>query len=156
MTSRSFLRIRLLALAALTVALAGCKTWQPSQVSPQRLIGELDPPSVRITTFDGSVVTLRHPLMANDSIVSTEGSARATAFTRPRPGVAFADVRSVEVPRFSPARTVGLAAVLIGLGVAWTRTLGDSEGGSTEPTPPLPKTPAFSLWGIRFVIGGGG
>lgn len=145
----------ILAIVGALLPLGGCKTWQPSTVSPQRLIGEEDPSSIRVTTADGSIVTLDHPRVVNDSIVSLDGSGQETSFDRPRRGVLSTEVRSVEVARFSPGRSLGLASALIALGVVWTSTLGDSSGGSTEVPEPLPKTPALSLLEFRFVLGGG-
>lgn len=155
MSSRFFTLPWILVIVGASLSLGGCKTWQRTTVSPQRLITEEDPPSIRVTTSNGSIVTLDHPLVVNDSIVSVDGPVPGTSLAPPRPGVLFTEVSSVEVARFSPGRSIGLAAALIGLGVVWTSTLGDSSGGSTEIPEPLPKTPALSFLQFRLVVGGG-
>ena len=144
---------RALVLVVLAGVLGACKTWQPSSLAPERLLAEENPPAMRVTTATGATMTLQDPMIVNDSIVSTEGAAPATPFTPPRIGVPTQDVRSVEVARFSAARTIVLATVLTAFAAAWASSVGDSEGGTFEPNPPLPKDPALTLSGrMRFFL----
>lgn len=133
--------------------LSGCKTWQTSTLSPERLIAEERPSSIRVTTSDGVAVTLKHPGVINDSIVSrTAGTG--LPFAASRMGVASRDVRSVEVPRLSRGRTIALAATIAAVSIGWATVANDSRGGSTIITEPLPKTPALSLGSlVRLALG---
>ena len=91
--------------ALLMVLLTACHSWRPTTVSPQRLIAEDQPSSVRVTLIeygfpprmDDETVTIDDPTMRNDSIVGDTGL-----------GVASRDIRSLEVRRFSVRKTVGL------------------------------------------------
>lgn len=135
-----------LALAVLSAGLlAGCKTWQATTVSPERLIAEERPSSVRVTTSDGVTITLRDPSVVNDSILS-RASGTGTALAGSRPGVERRNVSSLEVARFSPGRTIMLASAIVAISIGWAN-LADSRGGSTVVNEPLPKEPALSLGG---------
>jgi len=85
--------------ALLMVLLTACHSWRPTTVSPQGLIAEDEPSSVRVTLTDGETVIVRNPTMRNDSIV---GATDADV------GVASQDVRLLEVRHFSVGKTVGL------------------------------------------------
>ena len=90
--------------ALLMVLLTACHSWRPTTVSPQRLIAEDQPSSVRVTVMDDETVTIDDPTMRNDSIVGVTDAGV---------GVASRDVRSLEVRRFSVGKTIEL-----GLGIA--------------------------------------
>lgn len=144
--------MRLTAIASRTAAalvlpalLAGCKTWQSTAVSPERLIAAERPSSIRVTTSDGSTRTLRSPRVINDSIVSGS-SGTGGPVTTSRIGVPRHEVRSVEVARFSPRRTIVLAAAIAAVSIGWASMV-DTGGGSTVITEPLPKEPALSIGG---------
>jgi hypothetical protein len=80
-------------------------------VAPGAAIGEQRPTIIRVTLPDGSQVRMSRPVIIGDSMVaSTEANSTRTA---------VADVRRLEVQRFSVHRTVGLlvAHASIGLGV---------------------------------------
>lgn len=98
MRTRTPLTRRFIA-ALLMVLLTACHSWRPTTVSPQGLIAEDEPSSVRVTLTDGETVTVRNPTMRNDSIV---GATDADV------GVASQDVRLLEVRHFSVGKTVGL------------------------------------------------
>ncbi|MCH7532616.1 MAG: hypothetical protein IIB36_12785 [Gemmatimonadetes bacterium] len=133
--------------------LAGCRTWQPATVSPERLIAEQRPSSVRVTVSGGATITLKHPLIINDSIVSSEAPAAGATFVPPRLGVLSGDVRSLEVARFSPVRTIALIATIAAVSVGWARAAGGSRGGSTVE-PGLPKGLALLHWGGLQLVWG--
>ena len=95
--------------ALLMVLLTACHSWRFTSVSPQRLIAEDQPSSVRVTLMDYETVTIDDPTMRNDSIVGVtdaDGALRTSAV-----GVALRDVRLLEVQRFSPSRTVGVVVL---------------------------------------------
>ena len=86
------------------VSLTGCKTWQPIEASPAPWIVRERPQEVRVTTESGARMTLRSPVVANDSIVSpVEGLP-----VLPRRGVALADLRTLEVARFNAVKSAAL------------------------------------------------
>ncbi len=95
MSMRTPLARRVIA-GALMVLLTACHSWQPTTISPQGWTPEERPSSVRATLTSREVITLRDPIVRNDSIVG------ATV------GVASRDVRVLEVERFSVGKTVGL------------------------------------------------
>ena len=130
--------------------LAGCKTWQPTSLSPERLIAEQRPASVRVTVDGGATLTLRNPTLVNDSLVSLEASPAGLAFAPPRIGVVADHVRSVEVPRFSAPRTIGLAAAIGVAAITWARVAGASAGGSLPPGGELPKNPLGLRGALRL------
>lgn len=145
--------VRPLSIALLAGYLAGCKTWQPAPAAPVRYIAEERPERVRVRVSGGSIVTLRHPMIVNDSIVSSTAPAPGALFAPPRPGVVSEDVRSLEVARFSPGRTVGLVAVIAAASVGWAKLAGANAGGSRPGDGKLPK--GLDVWGLaRLVLGG--
>jgi hypothetical protein len=125
------------------VPLAGCKTWEPATVSPAQVVREQAPESVRITSSDGTLVTLKAPLLRNDSIVAA-GFAGV--------GVASSEAQSIEVARFSLLKTVALAAAGVAAGATWaSATAGNSAGGDDGGQ--LPKL-TFSLSGGLTLLAG--
>ena len=99
--------------ALLMVLLTACHSWRPTTVSPQRLIAEDQPSSVRVTLMDYETVTIDDPTMRNDSIVGATDDGRA--LTRRAVEVASRDVRSLEVRRLSVTKNIVLAVSLIWL-----------------------------------------
>ena len=128
------------------VSLTGCKTWQPVEASPAPWIAQERPREVRLTTGDGARMTLRSPIVANDSIVSPlEGLP-----VLPRRGVALADLRALEVARFSAVKSAALATGILAASITWATTASQSKGGVDNPEPPPPKfQPGFRFtWRI--------
>jgi hypothetical protein len=97
------------ALASITVASAGCRSWQPSpieRVSPATLANAK---AVRVTRLDGSTLEIAGPQLAGDSLVGSVGSPPQRA------AVALRDVQRLEERRVDAGRTGGLtAAILLG------------------------------------------
>lgn len=142
--------LRLAVFAALL--LAGCKSWEPISSTPSQVIAEQRPASVRVTDIDGREITVRRPIMRNDSIVSSTTDPYAPA--GPSVGVPYGDVNGVAVPRFDVVKSVALAGAVVGLAVLWARAAGGSEGGSTVPPPEPPKLIGFSVAdGVRVLVG---
>jgi hypothetical protein len=139
--------IRRLLPAWFLLVAVGCKTWEPAPTTLESLIAEAPPPSVRVTTADGSRVTLRNPLVVNDSIVSAVAPPPGAVVVPPRAGVAERDVNFVEVPRLSVGRTVALGAAIAGASILWATVQGAGGGGEPRPDP-LPKDPMLRLLGI--------
>ena len=83
--------------ALLLVLLTACHSWQLTTVSPQQLIPEEQPSSVRATLTSGEVIVVENLTMRNDSIVGV---------TDADVGVSSRDVRLFEVPRFSVGKRV--------------------------------------------------
>lgn len=128
------------AAAVLALALlSGCKSWQPVTETPASLIARESPSQVRLTAATGDQVTIRRPIVVNDSIVSAAARVAAGPFAPPRPGVLASDVQGIEVPRFDPLKTAGLGAAFLAVSITWARTAGQLGGGQEVPEPPLEK-----------------
>lgn len=97
---------------------------------PLTVVAEERPSAVRVTLTDGAVVVLEEPASRGDSLAAGDGS---------HAGVAVADIRLVEVRRFSVARSVVLAIGIGVLGASWAAVAHGVEGGTSTPAPPLPK-----------------
>ena len=128
------------------VLLAGCKSWQPVMEAPQSWIARESPSEVRLTAATGAQVTIRRPIVVNDSIVSGSAPVGVGPFAPPRRGARLSDVHGFEVPRFDPVKTAGLAAGFLAVSFSWARTVGQRGGGQEVPEPPLDKlTPGLRL-----------
>ena len=122
--------------ALLLLAFTACHTWHPTTASPRSLIEDEDPSALRVTQANGLAVTVKDPMIRNDSLVS--GTSGVTGPV----GVPTGDIQSVEVRRFDKGKTVGFVIGLIAAAVAWTTAVtGDSSGGTGDGPGPLPKDP---------------
>ena len=108
MNARTPLARRVVA-ALLLVLLTACHSWQPTTVSPQRLIAEDQPSSVRLMLINGDTVTVENATLRNDSIVGATDAGAAAVASR--------DVRSVEVRSFSAGKTFGVVGLLAAVGI---------------------------------------
>ncbi len=133
--------------------LAGCKTWRPATLPPERLIVEEQPSSVRITAASGQTLTLNHPILVGDSIVGPLAPSPGTTLPPPRPGVVASEVRGIEVPEFSPGRTIALAVGMVVVASGWAGLVAGS-GGQPPPNVPEPKFSFSILDGIEWLLGG--
>ncbi|MYE15606.1 MAG: hypothetical protein F4Y07_03895, partial [Gemmatimonadetes bacterium] len=79
------LPVHLLCTVLILGVASACRTWQPATMSPERLIATERPERVRVTVPGGATVTLRNPIVVNDSIV---------AAVAPDPGGPFATART--------------------------------------------------------------
>ena len=128
------------------VLLSGCKSWQPVMDTPEGWIVRESPSEVRLTAATGDQVTIRRPIVVNDSIVSASARVAVGPFASPRRGVRLSDVHGFEVPRFDPVKTAGLAAGFLAVSISWARTVGGQGGGQELPEPPVTKlAPGFRL-----------
>jgi hypothetical protein len=89
----------LVLLLVCAITTAGCRTWQPMDVSGP-VISAAAPDIVRIVRTDGTRATVSDPAIVSDSIVGYDG------FDPVR--TALVDVESVELQRWSGPRTAGL------------------------------------------------
>ena len=115
--------------------LVGCQTWHPTTLSPQAVLSEETPSSMRVTRSDGEVVTIKNPAMRNDSIVSLEEGLVEVV------GVHTIDVNSLEVRRFNASRTLLFVAGAAVVALGWANAVTGSSGGTDPGDPPLPKGP---------------
>jgi hypothetical protein len=98
--------LRLPLSAALLVQAVGCTHWQVQPVAPSALIQERHPSKVQVRHADGTRRTLHRPSVDGDSLV---GVGRKDTVR-----VALADVNAVAVRKFSPLKTFGLTALIVG------------------------------------------
>ena len=132
-TKRGGQPTRRLVAALLLLATTGCQTWVPSTMSPSNLVTSEAPSSVRVTRTDGDVLTIREPVIRNDSIVSAAEDQIEPV------GVPTRDATSVEVRRLNPGKSLLLAAGVVAIALGWT-TVATGSGGGTDPGDgPLPK-----------------
>ena len=111
--------LRPMALTLLVLHVSGCMTWQPSPLSPRRLIQEEEPHKVRVTLPDSTPLVVRNPLIEDDSIAVVSGQCRrlpgrTVRYSCPtRALVALDDVAAIEVERRARGRTLLLFAPLL-------------------------------------------
>ena len=118
----SAFRFRAVTLAApLCVLLVGCVTWEPSAVSPRKLIDEQRPVSVRVWQADGASLTVHDPRIEKDSIVVVDGTCRSVGrdlyrrYVCPTSAIiALDDVRVIEMRRPDRKRMTLLSFAILG------------------------------------------
>ena len=89
---------------------------------------------------EGESLILRNPVLVNDSVVAlSDGAGGEGPFAVGRPGIAWDDVRSLEVARVSTWRTIALAGGIALVSAGWAAIAGGSEGGRPPPEVQLPK-----------------
>lgn len=126
--------------------LSGCKSWQPVVEAPASWIAREGPDEVRLTAATGAQVTIRSPIVANDSIVSASDPEPVGPFAPPRPGVPVRDVQGIEVPVFDAVKTAGLGAAFLAVSITWARTASRTGGGQQPPEEHVPKfAPGLTL-----------
>jgi hypothetical protein len=111
-----------LAAAVLVLAAAGCSRWGVTSVAPRAAVQDSRPRAVRVTTFQGSTVTLAEPTVRGDSLVGllqhNGNRTRAVSLG----DVASLETRRVDVPGTIALITFGAAAAfgLVLLAVLFT------------------------------------
>lgn len=126
---------RRLVAALLLLMTTACQTWVPTTMSPGNLIASEAPSQVRVTRPDGDVVTIKEPVMRNDSIVSgaePEGPVELA-------GVPALEASYIEVRRLNTGKTLLFAAAAIAIAVGWTAVAAGTRGGGGPGPGPLPK-----------------
>ncbi|MDE2754707.1 MAG: hypothetical protein OXI83_19225 [Gemmatimonadota bacterium] len=133
------LPVHLLCTVLILGVASACRTWQPATMSPERLIATERPERVRVTVPGGATVTLRNPIVVNDSIVAAVAPDPGGPFATARPGVPTAAVEGLEVSRFSRARTVAMGVGIVAMAFGWARFAGSNSSGEPPVDPPLEK-----------------
>ena len=111
----SLVVVALLLLAGST----GCASWKKQPASPEALLGQQKAPHLmRVTLANGSRVEIENPAIRGDSLVGKVRSWARTDWGQSQKtadgGVLLADIRKVEVRKFSAGKTLLLAAVAAG------------------------------------------
>jgi hypothetical protein len=94
--------------------LAACVSWQTQEGSPQQVLADEQPDSLRVTLYDGSRVVLGEPVVSGDSLT---GSADGQQRSIPLSQVRELDIRGVSAGKTALA-AVGLLVFAAGLGIA--------------------------------------
>jgi hypothetical protein len=106
-------------------------TWQVGTPTPARFVEAERPSSIRVTRTDGTIITLKSPMVRGDSLVGAVSSGGAA----PSTGVALSDVTSVAVTKAEAGKTVGLVVGLLAIPVVvfgiWALAANASCGGGT-------------------------
>lgn len=124
-------------------SLTGCKSWRPAGGPPAQVLADQRPNVVRITDVDGRLIIVRHPVVRNDSIVTSDLDPMGQPVRGE--GVAYGDVGVVAVERFNPVKTALFAGALFAAGATWVKLNEGSTGGDPVPTPGPPKGFSLSL-----------
>jgi hypothetical protein len=82
------------------VLLGACITWQPVAVPPGQYVTDEAPERVRVTTVDGTRMTIEGPVVRAGAVVGTRSAGAAL----------LDDIRTLEVEGTSVLRTVLLVA----------------------------------------------
>lgn len=132
--------------------MSGCRTWQPVTMSLEQVIDER-PERVRVTVPGGAQMTLRNPILVNDSIVAAVAPDPGTPFATARPGVPADAVEGVEVSQLSRGRTIALGLGIVAISFGWTRFSSGNNSGEPPVDPPLEKDGFRPLesGGVRIV-----
>jgi hypothetical protein len=102
--------------------LAACTSWQVQSVSPEQLIADEQPSTVRVLLQDGGRVVVNSPRISADSLLGVTRRSQPAS-------VLLANISELAVRRTSVLKTVVLAAALgfAGYVVAeWIRWCGPS------------------------------
>ena len=108
-------------------------------MTPERLIATERPERVRVTVPGGATVTLRNPIVVNDSIVASVAPGPQGPFATARPGVPTVAVEGLEVSRLSRARTIAMGVGIVAISFGWARFAGANNSGEPPVDPPLEK-----------------
>ena len=84
-------------------------------------------------------MTLRNPVLVNDSLVAAVAPNPGAPFATARPGVPTAAVEGVEVARLSRARTIALGVGIVAISLGWAQFAGSNNSGEPQVDPPLEK-----------------
>jgi len=131
---------RILSCILLPAYLSSCvKTWEVQRASPEQVVEEQQPSTIRIGIADGSEVVLEEPRVSGDSVVglaerefSWKGSVYLPPDTSSSFGVPLADISQLAVKKTDVLRSIGigvLAVVVLGTAIA----VGMSTAYCSEP-----------------------
>ncbi|MDH4063463.1 MAG: hypothetical protein OEW19_03620, partial [Acidobacteriota bacterium] len=113
MSSHLFRRCRAFVALFTALSLPACSTWSTQSRPPQEIVLSQQPDQVRLSLADGSRLIVYHPAIDGDRLVAWTRSDRSGS---PDASIPLAEIRSVEVHKISPGRTVA-AVVAVGVGV---------------------------------------
>jgi len=100
--------MRILVASIALVTLAACTNWHAVEVTPAEYLRDNTPDVVRLTRADSSHIELRAPMLRGDTIVGLTGQGSPGGTAR-QVMVPLFSVRSMAVPRFSAAKSAGIA-----------------------------------------------
>ncbi len=103
---------RILSCILLPAYVASCTSWHVEPVSPAQVVTQDQPPTIRVTLNDGSLLVLDSPVVLGDTLL---GHARTES--NAQRAVLLADISRVETPgKWDSVKTIGLTAgILLGL-----------------------------------------
>jgi len=108
-------------------------------MSLEELIAGERPERVRVTVPGGAQMTLRNPVLVNDSLVAAVAPDPAAPFAAARPGLPASAVEGVEVAHLNKGRTIALGVGIVAMALGWARFASDSSSGEPPIDPPLEK-----------------
>ncbi len=129
----------LVSLLVVATSATACRTWQPATTSLEELIAEERPERVRVTVPGGTQMTLRNPILVNDSLVAGVAPDPAAPFATARPGLPASAVEGVEVAQLNRGRTIALGVGIVAMALGWARFASDNNSGEPPEDPTLEK-----------------
>jgi len=93
----------------LSLALAGCSSWQVQDVAPAQLFENGPPERLRITRGDSTQVVMDQPRLGTDSLVGVSAGAPVA--------IPLTDVRALAVRKGDTGKTLGLIAGVTAAGL---------------------------------------
>jgi len=105
-------------------------SWQLGTPTPARFVEAERPASIRVTRGDGTILTLKSPVVRGDSLVGAVSSEGAT----PSTGVALSEVGSVAVTKTAGGKTALLVLGIIAVPVVvlFTYVAIECSGGACQ------------------------
>ena len=119
---------------------SACRTWQPTTTSLEELIAAERPERVRVTVPGGARMTLRNPILVNDSLVAGVASDPGAPFATARPGLPASAVEAVEVAQLDKGRTIALGVGIVAAALGWASFASGNSSGEPPVDPPLEKS----------------
>lgn len=120
---------RLNSAVLLTIYLFGCTRWKQPDIAPDQVLAKR-PQLVRVTRPDSTVLQLRHPWIAGDSLYGRAGADTT--------GLPLTDVAKLEIRATNVVGTVILVGGVTLLLAASLATMGDGYLDTSEPVASCP------------------
>lgn len=107
---------RLLSLSLLAVHLGACTTWRVQQPTPETVIRDRAPTTIRITRTDGSTVIVHRPMIEGDSVVGQLTGSESADTAAKRIAIPLSAIEAVAIRRLHVLKTAG---VFVLINLAW-------------------------------------
>ncbi len=103
---------RLLSLSLLAVHLGACTTWRVQQPTPETVIRDRAPTTIRITRTDGSTVIVHRPMIEGDSVVGQLTGSESADTAAKRIAIPLSAIEAVAIRRLYVLKTAGVFVLI--------------------------------------------